>query len=94
MGVGRHGQAPQSLTPPLHPRSSQLRDRRCSLRVHGHSGLPGQDGPAGGLGGVPRSQSVSPTTSLNLEQVEMPLKLNLMYICVCVCVFFFSSTAL
>lgn len=89
---GGHGQAPQSLTPPSPPRSSQLWDRRCILRVHGHSGRPGQDGPAGGLGGVRRAQGVSPTTSLNLEQVEMPLKLNLMYICVCV--FLFSSPAL
>lgn len=44
----------------LPPRSSQLRDRSRRLRLHGPHGRPGQDGPAGGLGGVRRAQSVSP----------------------------------
>ncbi|KAL2764208.1 NADH dehydrogenase [ubiquinone] 1 alpha subcomplex subunit 11 isoform 1, partial [Daubentonia madagascariensis] len=37
---------------------SQLRDRLRCLRVHGHSSRPGQDGPAGGLGGVCKTQGV------------------------------------
>uniref|UniRef100_A0A9L0RV09 NADH dehydrogenase [ubiquinone] 1 alpha subcomplex subunit 11 n=1 Tax=Equus caballus TaxID=9796 RepID=A0A9L0RV09_HORSE len=53
--------AGRSVPPAPGPRgSSQLRDRSRRLRLHGPHGRPGQDGPAGGLGGVRRAQSVSP----------------------------------